>query len=220
MTTTVIRARSHLRMRCNVPAGAGTAPHERRCLAPLPPAPEEANRELLVPVVVPRAEPHVGRRPLRSPLTMPAPDPLPSRRRRPPLRRRAGVPDLRRESTRAARSASSSNGSRSRGDGRRMHPRHARRPARPPSRRQPDHVRTRRPAGAERTSRRRNRRRGSRDAADTARRAQGAGTDAGIDLVGARDRHARATRHVSSHEPRYSRDGGVLRHARGRRAAR
>src|SRR3954470_10218233 len=60
-------------MPCNVPAGAGTAPHERRCLAPLLPAPEEANRELLVPVVRPRAQPHLGRRPLRSPLTMPSP---------------------------------------------------------------------------------------------------------------------------------------------------
>src|SRR4051812_11163590 len=40
---------------------------------PPPQPPEEANRELLVPLVRAGPEPHVGRRPLRAPLTMPAP---------------------------------------------------------------------------------------------------------------------------------------------------
>ena len=56
------------------------------------PTPEEANRELLVPLVRSGPEPHLGRRPLRPPLTMPAPTRSLTRRRRPPLRRRAGLP--------------------------------------------------------------------------------------------------------------------------------
>ena len=182
--------------------------------------PEEANRELLVPLVRPGAQPHLGRRPLRPPLTMPAPT------------RTLTVADVHRfvdeqvfrptgdrRCRRRVRSASSSSGSPSPTTATSCTPAALRALLPDLPGREPDHVRTRRSARAERCPgvgpRRRRRGDARRHRAPCATRSAAAG----IDLVGAGiDTRGDGARVL--HEPRYTAMEEYFDTVRGRPAAR